>query len=304
MKQLRLPLAFIIATVFISCNHAKVKPGLSFGSVKGPRFTEVRRVFNTGLVFDKQGYQLEPSWQLYFISDDSVLVLSPKTKKYYGFHIYFDHDSVFNMVGAWFKLKKLTEDSVVLQALRVEEKIIKDDDEGSKVFMTFYSYPYIKSHDTSKIKVMGLPSPKDTAFIKAKSKLANSKIDSAFAARIPVVLKSKTPLVKVEKVVSVSTPLNKIDPSIDYLHPEYNITIHKSYEDFSYIFTALVDDKGQIHFKESMIPYMPEFKKRYELVIKGIIDGYLKHYLEVTPGSTLGIAHTSSILLNITGKRE
>lgn len=137
-----------------------------------------------------------------------------------------------------------------------------------------------------------------------QAKLANSKIDSAFAARAPVVLKSKTLLVKVEKVVNVSTPINKIDPSIDYLHPEYNITIHKAYENFGYIFTALVDDKGQIHFQESMIPYMPEFKKNYEQVIKAIIDGYLKHYLEVTPGSTLGIAHTSSILLNVTGKRD
>lgn len=304
MKQYWLLLAFIVLLIFASCRHAKVKHGLPFGSVKGPRFTEVRRVFNTGLVFDKQGYQLEPSWQMYFISDDSVLVQSPKTKKYYGFHIYFDHDSVFNMVGAWLNLKKLTKDSIVFQALRVEEKIIKDDDEGSKVYMTFYSYPYIKSHDTSKIKLMSLPGAKDTAFIKAKAKLANSNIDSAFAARTPVILKSKSPLVKVEKVVSVSTPLNKIDPSIDYLYPEYNIIINKAYEGFDYSFSVFVDDKGQITFRKSTIPYPSEYKAKYEQIMKGIIDGYLKHYLDITPGNTLGIVHTSIILLNVTGKKD
>jgi hypothetical protein len=49
---------------------------------------------------------------------------------------------------------------------------------------------------------------------------------------------------------------------------------------------------------------MPEFKKAYEQIMKTITAGYLQHYLEVTPGKTLGIAHTSSILVNVTGKTE
>lgn len=303
MKQLWL-LLLLIPAINISCNRHPVKRSLPFGAVKGINFTEVRRVFNTGMVFDKAGYQLEPLWQLHFVSDDSVRAFSPKMKRYYGFHVYFDHDSIFNMLDAWLKLRKIDKDSLVFQAQRVRNKIILDDDEGSNVFMTFYSDRYIKSKGAEKIRQIGLPGRKDTLFIKSRTILANNNMDSAFSARIPVVLRSKTPLVKVEKVKNISTPINKVDASVDYLYPEYNITIHKAYEDFGYSFYVFVTDKGRMYFQKSTIPYLPEFKASYEKIIKGIIAGYLQHYLEVTPGNTLGIAHTTSILLNVNGKRD
>ncbi|MGZ3767515.1 MAG: hypothetical protein ACXVA2_22825 [Mucilaginibacter sp.] len=302
MKQIGL--LVLIAALYISCNHYSPRRSLPFGTVKGTHFTEVRRIFTNGLMFDKQGYQLEPSWNLYFISDDSVMVFSPKMKRYYGFHVYFDHDSIFNMVDAWFKLKKITPDSISLQALRVENKIIKDDDEGSKVLPTFYSDRYIKSQPAINIRNMGMPGPKDTSFIKARAKLANDKIDSAFAAREPVMLKSKTPQLVVEKVKNVSNALVKIDQSDDYMAPEYNITIHKAYEAFDYSYYVYVDGKGKMFFRKSTILYMPEHKTTYEQVMKGITDGYLQHYLDITPGRTLGIPHTSSILVNVTGETK
>ena len=129
MKKFWLLLILTIPIIYPSCNRFRPQ-GLPFGDVRTNHFTEVRRTFVNGLVFDKQGYQLEPSWKLYFISDDSVMVFSPKMKRYYGFHVYFDHDSIFNMVDAWFKLKKLAPDSLILQALRVENKVILDRDEG------------------------------------------------------------------------------------------------------------------------------------------------------------------------------
>jgi hypothetical protein len=304
MKRFGFLLLVLISAVDISCNRIYGKPGLPFGIVKGTRFTEVRRAFNTGLVFDKQGYQLEPSWKLYFLSNDSVMVFSPKMKRFYGFHVYFDHDSIFNMVDAWLKLKKIDKDSLVFQALRVENKVILNDDEGSNVFLTFYSDQYIKSGLAKNIQKMGIPGAKDSLFIKARAKLANGSMDSAFSAREPVILKSKNGLLKVEKVNTVSSPLNKIDSSIDYLYPEYNITIHKAYEDFDYSFTVFVDDKGKMHFGKSTIPYSQEYKKTYEGVMNGIMKGYLEHYLEITPGNTLSIPHTSSILLNVVGKKQ
>ena len=304
MKRTHLLLLFLLTLIAcVSCKKFR-RPGLPFGDVKRTHFTEVRRVFSNGLMFDKQGYQLEPSWNLYFISDDSVMVFSPKMKRYYGFHVYFDHDSIFNMVDAWFKVKKIAADSLVFQALRVEEKVILDDDEGSKVFLTFYSDRYIKDHDAGKIQRMGMPGKNDTTFIRSRSVLANTKSANAFAARKPVVLKSKSPLVKVAKVKNESTPLVKTDPSDDYLAPEYNITIHKAYENFDYSFYVFVDDKGRMSFRKSTINYFSESKSTYEGIMKGIINGYLQHYLAITPGSTLGINHTSSILLNVEGKTE
>lgn len=302
MKRFGLLLPLFVAAAFVSCKYHK--PGLDFSRVKGTHFTEVRRIFNTGLSFDKAGYQLEPSWKLYFVTNDSVMVFSPKMKRYFGFHVYFDHDSVFNMVDAWFLLKRMNDDSLVLRSLRVENKKVLENDEGSNVFMTFYSDRYKNTKPAAVVGRMGVPGAKDTAYIKARSLLANTKIDSAFAGREPVALKSNSPLVTVEKVKNVSTPINKIDPSIDYLYPEYNVNIRHAYENFGYIFTVLVDDKGGMHFGESMIPYMPEFKANYEHVIKSIIAGYLTRYLQVTPGNTLGIAHTSSILLNVNGTTD
>jgi hypothetical protein len=297
-------LLVLLSAVNFSCNHNKAKRGLPFGTLKGTRFTEVRRAFSNGLTFNKEGYQLEPSWKMYFVADDSVMAFSPKMKRYYGFHVYFDHDSIFNMVDAWLKVKKIDQDSLVFEALKVENRIIKDDDAGFKLFVTYYSDRYINKKGAEIVKKMGMPSQKDTLFIKSRSQLANTHLDSAFAARQPVILKSKSKLVKVEKVKNVSTVLDEIDPAQDYLSPEYNIDISKAYEDFDYSFYVFVDDKGVMHFRKSTVMYSGGYKETYEKVMKGIIDGYLQHYLEITPGNTLGIAHNSIILLNVVGKKN
>jgi hypothetical protein len=303
MKKLRVLLPILLFTVvFVSC---KRRVGLPFGDVKGIHYIEVRRQFVDGLVFDKQGYQLSPVWQFHFISDDSVRVYSPKAHKYYGFHVYYDHDKIFNMIDSWLQLKTLTPDSLVFRALRVDEKRqILEDDEGSKVYMTFYSESYLKKKGAEVIKRMGAPTKKDTVFMRERSKIANAILDSAFSARNPVVLKSDNRFVKVELVQKSRSPLDEFDPAEDYMYPEYNITIHHAYEDFGYSFSAYVDALGMIHFRKSNIPYSHEFKDSYENAIKGIISGYLTKYINVTPGNTLGIAHTSMIELNVTGKRD
>src|SRR6185312_14732779 len=230
---------------------------------------------------------------------------SPKKQRYYGFHLYYDHDQIFNMIESWLVLHKMTKDSLVFQSLRVNDKreIILND-EGSKVFMTFYSDDYLKTKNAALIKKMGLPSQKDTAFIRQRSKLANAKLDSAFSARQPVVLKSTSPYVIAERVIKTEDPLSDMDPAEDYLYPEYNITIHHAYEDFAYAFSAFVDDKGMIHYRKSQIPYSPEFAASYEKTIRAILAGYVERYVQVTPGSTLGIPHTSIVSINLTGKKE
>ncbi|HVW13393.1 MAG TPA: hypothetical protein VHB54_06225 [Mucilaginibacter sp.] len=304
MKRHGCLLLFLASAIFIfSCNRFS-KRGLPFGSVKGIHFTEVRRAFSNGLVFDKQGYQLEPGWRLYFISDDSAQVFSPKMQRYYGFHVYFDHDSIFNVADSWLKLRRISSDSLVFQAQRVENRLILDEDEGSNVFMTFYSDNYIRRKGADKVARMGIPSRKDTLFIQKRSALANKIMDSAFSARVPAELKSNSPLVDVEKIKGESTPLNKVDPSVNYMYPEFNITIHKAYEEFEYSFSVFIDDKGGMYFGRTDIPYSGEFRKTYENVMKGIIDGYLKRYVDVTPGTTLGIAHASYIYLDVRGLKN
>jgi len=304
MKRTPYLLLALTLVLYISCKRY-TRHGLPFADVKGIEYTEVRRIFDNGQVFDKQGYQLEPVWKFHFISDDSVQVFSPKKQKYYGFHVYYDHDLIFNMIDSWLQLLKMTPDSIVFRSLRVNEKReILLNDEGSKVFMTFYSDKYLKTKSAQTIKQMGLPTRKDTAFISERSKLANTVMDSAFSARQPVVLKSNSPYVTAERLVKPDDPLNDMDPSEDYLYPEYNITVHHAYEDFAYAFSAFVDAQGVIHFRKSTIFSYPEFEKSNNQAIKALLSGYVARYVNVTPGSTLGIPHTSVVLINLTGKKQ
>jgi hypothetical protein len=98
--------------------------------------------------------------------------------------------------------------------------------------------------------------------------------------------------------------LNKWDRSDEYMSPEYTINIKKAYEDFSYSIWVIVDEEGQIRYQGSMTAIMPEFEKTTVHTIKAIIDGYLKSYFKVIPGTTLGVPHKSAIYLNLMGSKK
>ncbi len=89
-----------------------------------------------------------------------------------------------------------------------------------------------------------------------------------------------------------------------YLSPTYHIVIHKAYDDFAYTFTAYVDEKGNIIFRKSAQMMSPEFAKSTVETMKAITDGYLKLYLNVTPGKTLGIPHTTAYFFECRGKQS
>jgi hypothetical protein len=147
------------------------------------------------------------------------------------------------------------------------------------------------------------PTRQDTLYIKHKIALANSDPKYAFSARIPVTLKSKSPLLSVQKTSTTEDAANNITIADDYLTPEFNIVIHKAYDNFNFPFTILVSANGEMHFGKSALDMSmsPEFVESQNRVMKAITDGYLKHYLTATAGTTLGIAHTSKILVNVKG---
>ena len=216
----------------------------------------------------------------------------------------FDHDSVFNIAWAYMRLKKLTKDSIVFQILKVNAKVI--DNEGSIVYMTLYANDYIKNVLHKEPLSMQVPNRADTLFIKRKAEKAKTDPNEAFAARQMVQLKSRSPLVTVEQIVNDDRPetAGADEPEIDYLSPEFNISIRKAYDDFNYSFTVVVDDKGQMSFGRSMIDLEPEFKESIPRVMKGLVNGYLKAYLQVKAGSTLGIPHASVIIVNVRGTKS
>jgi len=270
--------------------------------IRGIRYTEVKRTFDNGLSFSPVGYQLTPDWRISFPSIDSVNIYSPKKGKFLNAPVVFDHDSIFNVAWAWLKLKYIKKDSIQFMVLHVTDRVIHD--EKVHVFMTFYTNDYIKNvlhSDTNKLRA---PSRKDTLYIKAKSAIANKILDSAFAGTEPPVLRSKSTLVSVKKQTVAPDDPNGDKIYDEYLSPTYDVVIHHAYDDFSYSYTAFVNDKGAITFRKSLTYLYPEFRKPYTDAMKGITDGYLKLYLDVMPAKTLGIPHSSIISLNVVGYKN
>jgi len=308
-KKTSLYLLLIVVTALLSnsCHRVKIPPPppkakpISFKTIAGIDYTEVRRRLSSGLSFDDQGFEAEPSYKITFLKNDSASVYSPDKKAFINFLVFLEPDSIFNVARSYFKLKYMSRDSLLFQVLEVEGDTLHM--KRSLVYMTFYANNYIKNVLHTDAATLGKPDRNDTLFIQKKALQANKIPDSAFAARQPVVLKSKNPNAIVQREAKQPDVLNNFDPSNEYMSPEYNITINKAYEDFSYSFTVFVDDKGGMHFGQSLIYIMPEYKESTINTLKAIIDGYLKFYLQVTPGSTLGIVHTSTVILNVVGRK-
>jgi len=268
--------------------------------IKGIKYTEVSRKFDNGLSFSPVGYQLVPEWRISFPSFDSVNIYSPKERRFLNAPVVFDHDSIFNVAWAWLKLKQLSRDSLKFMVLHVHDNIIQD--EKTHVFMTFYANDYINNVLHTDTTNLWKPSQKDTLYIKAKTLLANKITDSAFAGTEPpsLVSKNKLVIVKKESVPDVVDGGASYDA---YLSPTFHIVIQKAYDDFAYNFTAWVDEKGRLIFRKSAQAMMPEFAKSTEETMKAITDGYLKLYLTIKPGKTLGIPHTTLVFLNVEGSK-
>ena len=297
---------FVMLVLSISCSQKPApkitkQPHPNLKLVHGITFTEVRRSFKSGLSFSDQGFQLEPDWKFTILSEDSVNIYSPEKKKFFNCPVIFDHDSVFNIAWAWLKLKKVTKDSIKFQVLEVENKEILYD--KSVVYMTLYSDQYIKDVLHTDSATLVRPTKQDTLYIRHKTLMASKDPKFAFSARIPVVLKSTSPLVTVQKTSVTTSKVDDITVADDYLTPEFNMTIHKAYDNFNYSFIVLVDANGQLSFQKSKVDMSisPEFAKSANRVMKAITNGYLKHYLSVKPGTTLGMPHASKIVVYIKG---
>ncbi|HWZ02506.1 MAG TPA: hypothetical protein VNX40_02785 [Mucilaginibacter sp.] len=270
-------------------------------AIRGIPYTEVKRTFDNGMSFSPVGFQLVPEWRITFPSMDSVTIFSPKKNRFLNAPVVFDHDSIFNVAWAWLKLRYIKKDSMQFMVLHVHDNIIMD--EKVHVFMTFYTNDYIKNVLHSDTLKLWRPTRRDTDYIKAKTLIAAKIADSAFAGVDPPVLRSKSKIVTVTKE-AVPDEVDGGKSYDAYLSPTYDIVIHHAYDDFSYVYTGFVDDKGNLTFRKSGQVMYPEFKEATIGAMKGITDGYLKLYLDVTPAKTLGIPHTSIIFLNVTGYKK
>lgn len=265
------------------------------------KFIEVRREFDTGLSFSQQGFQQIPEWTLYFLQGDSVKIYSPFEKRYIHYPIYFDHGKVINFAREFLRVKHISRDSIVLQLLRVQARIVNQD--LSKVYMRFYSENYIKNVLHADPDSLRKPNTRDTIFIKSligRTKRYPNIGDSLFAARQPVLLRSKVDWISVVKKKLAKSDID-YRASDEYLYPEYTINIQNAYKDFSYTFTAYVDQHGKITVGR-FASIEEDFVAPQRRVMQGIVDLYLHRFLEITPGQTLGMSHSTEITLHLRGQ--
>ncbi len=304
--------AFLLTALFLSCQsgqkaseEAKEEDqGNDFKAVNGIRFYEVKRRFNNGLSFNKNGFQQEPTWIIEYQAPDTMRAYSPEKNGMEHFFLQYDHGKVYNFAREFFRVITVHPDSLVLQRLEVSGRHIESD-ERSDVFCTFYTRDFIENKLKTTIGELQRPSAADTSFIRglADQTLKDpSNPDIAFAARQPVVLLPNSKHVKVEKI-STADDLNKRKASVDYLYPYYKIEINKSYKDFHFSFSVIVDARGKMYVNRVDGVMKDDVKHRKKL-LEGITEVYLQNLFHIQPGRTLGFPHSSEINLTVTGKKN
>ncbi|MGI4752025.1 MAG: hypothetical protein ACRYFB_15435 [Janthinobacterium lividum] len=298
---------FIVSLILSACTPKnKVKHGgekdlISFKPVLKTSYTEVSRRFSNGLSFNEFGYQMEPQWRLRFVSDDSASLYSPEKHRFINFPLTRGYDSIFNVARTWLKVRKMNSDSLVFELLKAYGDTIET--KGVKTYMTFYADNYIKNALHSDTGLLKRPSRKDSLYITSLAELPNSDSSKAFPARHPASFSSKSHLITLKTHKVEGNFFNHFDTAEDYLSPILYITVHKAYADFYYSFSVLVDEKGQVHYGEPLIPFTDEnYKKNYVHSSKAVLDSYLKLYLRAVPGRTLGLAHASIVSVHVEGK--
>lgn len=298
-----------LALLTSSCNNTtkeSSKPAgrLSFDSIIGIKYHEVKRRFSTGLSFNELGFQQEPTWIIQFKSQDTISAYSPQKKRMQSFFLHYDHGEVYNFAKEWFKIKKISKDSLVFQRLHLTGREISKDIR-SDVNITYYAEDYINKVLKTTAEVLQRPTKADTLYIQqlaAKSNRNPDNRDSAFAGREPVTFIPLSKIIQVKKISTVDKLVGRTE-SYDYLFPRYRIDLTNAYDNFGYEFSAVVDEKGKIHLGNFRVDFPENYEPRKK-TLEAIINVYLQNLLQVVPGKTLGIPHSSEINLIVTGRKK
>ncbi|MES2829091.1 MAG: hypothetical protein V4687_13085 [Bacteroidota bacterium] len=287
----------------IQIKEKKIGKKLDFTSILGIRYTEVKRRFSSGLSFNEMGFQQEPTWIIEFKSNDTVMAWSPQKLRMQPFFLTFDHGNVYNFAKEYFRIKKISKDSLIFQRLYLKGKEIISDIR-SDVNIVYYSDDYIKNTLKTTAAILQRPTSADTAYVKgliAKSNAAPHNPKLAFAGRLPASFIPLSPIASAKKISTVNTLMGRTE-AYDYLFPKYRLEIKKAYQDFAYEISAVIDTKGNI-VMTTLYFIQPEFLESRKKTVQGILDVYVKNLFKVTPGRTLGMPHSTEVKIVIVGKK-
>lgn len=308
-KQLVVLLFISVAIYACTSSSNKAEKGdhkqseeLTLREVNGIRFYEVKRRFSNGLSFNKDGFMLAPTWIIEYKAPDTMLAYSPEKQGMEAFYLQFDHGRVYNFAREFFRIKTIAKDSLVLQRLQVDARVITKG-EVSDVNCTYYTRDYIEKVLKTTVGELQRPTKADTAFIKKLSAATYrnpSNPDTAFAATEIAQLKPNSKNVSVKLIGYADSGAHR--KSFAYMYPEYRVEINKSYRDFRYRFSVVVDVKGNLYVNRIQGVLKEDIPHRKKL-LQGIADVYLKNLLIIKPGTTLGIPHSSEITISLAGNK-
>ncbi|WP_432327530.1 hypothetical protein ACRQ5D_29695 [Mucilaginibacter sp. P25] len=247
---------------------------------------------------------MEPQWKLKFVSEDSISIFSPTKNAFINFPLTRGYDSIFNAARSWLKIRQINKDSITMEILIQKGDSL--DVKGTKVFMRFFADNYVKNVLHTDTTTLRRPSHADTVFIRSLAAKATADYTKAFAARQPAIITSKSPLVTVSRRTTKPDILNNFDNSDDYLDPTYDIVIKNAYKDFYFSFTMYVDDKGKLYYGAPLVGFNGDQEREADYIhtSKAVVDSYFKFYLNVKPGTTLGIIHSSIVSVHVEGKAK
>lgn len=300
-------LSSLALSFFLACSNQPHEQGElekgrpAFEPIAGIDFHEIRRSFDNGLAFDTIGFEQEPIWHINFVNNDTVLIYSPDSNAMLRYSIYFDQDSIFHFGREWFRVKSLDQDSLLFQRLTVVNKHVKEA--RSNVYMKLYSERYISDSLRTTVEELRKPRANDSAFVAqrvAKSNRNPVNIDSSFSARKPVTLTPKNQHIEVKRRGFTENDRLTQSAAYEYLYPEFDIVIKNAYKDFYHPFSVIVDADGKMHLGKFVTS--EEFVESRKKVLEGIIDVYLSNWLSIKPGTTLGMPHSTLIMLRVRGK--
>ncbi|WP_293303037.1 hypothetical protein [Pedobacter sp. UBA4863] len=307
MNFSRIVLALLFSISLYACsgtanNNTTTPTELTFKDVAGTRYYEVKRRFSNGLSFNKDGFMLAPTWIIAYQHPDTMLAYSPEKRGMEAFYLQFDHGKIYNFAREFFRVKVIAKDSLILQRLQVESRVVAKG-EVSDVNCTYYTRDYIENVLKTTVGELQRPTSRDTAFIKKLSEKTYkhpANPDTAFAATEIVALKPNSKNISVKLIGYADSGSHR--KSYAYMYPEYRVEINKSYKDFRYRFSVVVDVKGKMYVNRVegvLAEDMPHRKK----LIQGIADVYLQNLLYIKPGTTLGIPHSSEITISLVGNK-
>jgi hypothetical protein len=114
------------------------------------------------------------------------------------YRIFHSHKALFQFAREWFRVQHVSKDSILLQVMELESRVVKED--KSTIYMKLYADDYIKNVLKTDAASLKVPTSEDSLFIKYRAIQANSNLDSAFAARNPVDLSSRSKITRGEKI--------------------------------------------------------------------------------------------------------